>query len=324
MKADADQFKRVLNEIPKQARLDPGRSRWLRFSFHFTDILNAVEILKADKIRCRADLEAANALTVDIASPSVIAKTGPEVKDSVRLYFRPRTPTQYRMEGFRPKAELWEGCHCPVPIFFLFDSFTILTRDDSSFSDSNLAKLGFHQLCTTADELETFDFQKIFHVTWLSAEEKQDIISRRNAEIIIPTELDLSSLRYIYCRTPAEKETLLYLLPDNILERWGSMIRVEVGSALFFREWAFVETVSLNENSTTFTFSPDAKVAGPFKLVVKCSGDKILSYERENFFAAGKFTIKFREDVWHYEIAVYLDGHIAYAGNYDGTDAIPF
>jgi len=324
MKSDADQFPIVLRDIARKYRLGAARSRWLRFAFHLTDVRNAAQILRQGKVSCRADLERAGGIPLDIASPRVIARTGHAVKDCVRMYFRPLTPTQYRWEGIRPKEFLWEGSHCPVPIFFLFDLPSILARDDCSFTESNQAKLGFNQLFTTAEELSYFDFGKIFHVDRLSDEEKRDVISHRNAEIIVKKELDLTSLRYVYCRTPAEKETLMRLLTDDLRESWGSSIQVETGSSLFYREWVYVETAVLNETSTTFIFSPDPKLSGPFNLEIECRGQRSETYTQENFHTSGKLQIGFREPIWEYDVELTLDGHLAYAGRFDGGEDIPF
>jgi len=325
MKPDAEQIRAFLEDLASQEWLGKLRSLWVKYSFHFTDITNAIEILRTGKIRCRADLERENALPVDIASPEIILSTDGEVKDYVRLYFRPLTPTQFHMEGIRPKTELWKGCHCPVPVFFLFDSFQILSRDDSLFSEVNLAILGKNQyLCSTADELRLFNFRQIFHEGSFSEDSRADIISHRNAEIVVPTELELSDLKFIYCRTPAEKETLLHRLPTNIVDRWGSRIIVASSANLFKRNWAFIEVAKLDSKSATFEFSPEAQVPGPFELKVVRRGTDVKVYESNSFYARGKLPIEFKAEVWQYQIEVYLDGHLAYAGEYDGTEDIPF
>jgi hypothetical protein len=325
MKPDAEQIRDFLDDLASQEWLGKLRSLWVKYSFHFTDIINAVQILQSGKIRCRADLEREDALPVDIASPEIILSTDGEVKDYVRLYFRPLTPTQFHMEGIRPKSELWKNCHCPVPVFFLFDSYQILSRDDSRFSEVNLAIVGKNQnLCSTVDQLRLFDFRQIFHQGKFSEDSKADIISHRNAEIVIPKELDLSSLKFIYCRTPAEKETLLHRLPPNIVARWGSRIIVASSANLFKRNWAFIETAKLDSKSATFEFSPEAQVAGPFEIRVVCRGKETKLYKSDSFYARGKLPIDFKTVLWRYEIEVFLDGHLAYAGKYDESDDIPF
>jgi hypothetical protein len=57
-------------------------------------------------------------MIIDNASRNVMANTDPYVRDFVRLYFRPQTPTQYRNEGIRPKNMRELESHCPVPVFF--------------------------------------------------------------------------------------------------------------------------------------------------------------------------------------------------------------
>src|SRR4051812_18287056 len=119
MKPDTEEFKALLEELSRKKWLGKPQKIWLKYSFHFTDVRNAAKILEQGVILSRARLESANADFVDIASSEVIQMTAGNVKDHVRLYFRPRTPTQFRMEGIRPRSEIWKQSHCPVPVFFL-------------------------------------------------------------------------------------------------------------------------------------------------------------------------------------------------------------
>ncbi len=75
-----------------------------------------------ESLLSRRQLEKSGKLLTDIAGPEIIESTPDEWKRFVRLYFRPRTPTQYRNEGIRPKGSLKLGAHCPVPVIFLFDA----------------------------------------------------------------------------------------------------------------------------------------------------------------------------------------------------------
>jgi hypothetical protein len=199
-----------------------------------------------------------------------------------------------------------------------------LVRDDSRFSDGNLAKLGFDGLCSSAAELSTFDFRKIYHGTWVSNEEREDIVSHRNAEIVVPNELDLSQLKLIYCRSAAEKETLLYLLPANIRDRWAPKIAIETTATLYYRQWAFVESATLSNDSIVLNFSPDAEQAGPFDLTLVRNSSDRQTLSIKDFYANKRTEIKFKSNVWTYDIEVYLDEHLAFAESYDGSDEIPF
>jgi hypothetical protein len=322
MKADYDEFRQFLTGLPKQLSLDRIRSHWTKYAFHFTDVRNAAKILSDDQILSRASLQSGS--FIDVASPIVISHTDREVSDYVRLYFRPRTPTQFRSEGIRPFDKLWEGSHCPVPVFFLFDLVNLLIRDDCLFSDGNLAKLGYDSLCSTAADLGSFAFDKIYHVTWVSNEEREDIVSHRNAEIVIPGSLDLSALKWIYCRSAAERETLLYLLPPKISDRWSSRIAIETTATLFYRKWVFVETVQLNEKGIEINFSPDPEHPGPFELTVirKTNGKR--EHRKLDFYAYKRTTIEFETNIWNYSVEVYLNDCLTFAGSYDGSADIPF
>lgn len=71
------------------------RQYWPKFAFHFTDITNAVDILKRGLLVSRDYANRQHIMINDNASSDVIAQTKPEIKKFVRLYFRPRTPTQF-------------------------------------------------------------------------------------------------------------------------------------------------------------------------------------------------------------------------------------
>lgn len=164
MKADAEDIRQFLDELAAESWLGRARAEWTKYAFHFSELRNAVEILKSGRVKSRASLERDDLLPVDIACHDIISQTDEEIRASVRLYFRPLTPTQYHMEGFRPSTQISKNSHCRVPVFFLFDSREILCRDDSSFSEVNLAAYGTRrQLVTTARDLRKFNFKDIYH-----------------------------------------------------------------------------------------------------------------------------------------------------------------
>jgi hypothetical protein len=131
----------VLRELSEQDWLKGNREWWLKYVFHYTDVRNAVEILENGRLLCRSKLDEHQGMIVDNASRNVMANTEDYVRDFVRLYFRPQTPTQYRNEGIRPKKHANVGIELPCSTFFPFDSEDILTRD-SQFSAGNLAAEG--------------------------------------------------------------------------------------------------------------------------------------------------------------------------------------
>ncbi|HSK71375.1 MAG TPA: DarT ssDNA thymidine ADP-ribosyltransferase family protein [Pyrinomonadaceae bacterium] len=320
MKPDSDEIKLFLDNLAKKSWL-ASRSVWVKYIFHHTDIHNVIEILKSGKLLCRRLLEETGRMPVDNASRPIISSTESAVKNYVRLYFRPRNPTQYRNEGVRPLNRQWEESHCPVPVFLLFDSKEILTLDDCQFSEGNLASTGIQGLHSTVTELEMFDFRKIYHD---SPHNDRAINFHKNAEVVVLNELDLSALRYIVCRSPAEKETLLNLLPTNIFNRWSSKIVIDTKVNFFFRRWSFLQTVELTAKYAAFNFSPDTIEPGPFHLIVKRRGSEEKSFENRDFYANEQVVFEFPEDILVYEIEVELDGNLIYSGRFDGSDEIPF
>ena len=224
MKNDADQIRTVLDNLSQMDWIRRSERRWWpRLLCHYTDIQNAVRILSSGFLYSRQHLENSRGMPVSSGSDEVLAGTQPWIKNYVGLYFRPKTPTQYHAEGVKSSRTLatsrFPDAHCPVPVFFLFDSAEILSRDGCMFSDRGLAARS-HGIMSTAQELADLEWLKIYHTGWFdrSRPEEADIVSRRMAEVIVPGRLDLGSLKWIYCRSEAEKDTLLHLLTGCIAD----------------------------------------------------------------------------------------------------------
>lgn len=114
-------------------------SWWPRYLYHFTDVQNAANILQTGYLYSRHEAQRQGMMTVDNASPTVIQQTLAEHYQYVRLYFRPRTPTQYLNEGIRPLSQReLGGAHCPVPVFFCFDALSVLSQSETLFSNGNM------------------------------------------------------------------------------------------------------------------------------------------------------------------------------------------
>jgi hypothetical protein len=322
MKSDSEEIKLIIDNLAKEDWLNPVRSHWVKYLFHHTDIRNAVAILKSGKLLCRRRLDEIGGMVVDNASRPIISSTESQVKDFVRLYFRPRNPTQYRNEGVRPKDKHWKESHMPVPIFFLFDSKAILTRDDCLFSEGTLAtSSGTSGLRSTAKDLSKFEFKKIYND---SPHNDKSINFHKNAEVVIPIELDLSAVKFIVCRSPAEKESLLNLLPTDIFVKWSSKILVDTKLNCFFRKWVYIQTVDLTSKYVAIDFSPDALEPGPFVLMAKLTGSREKVKEKQDFIANKKIVFNFVEEVFIYQIEIKLDDNLVYIGKFDGYDDIPF
>ena len=115
-KPDADKIEAHLAALRTASWLGAARRWWPQFIFHFTDLQNVVSVLTQGKLLARSRCE----IATDIASADVLANTNDAWKDYVRLYFRPRTPMQWHIEGIRPRGRLTSlKAHCPVPVFLL-------------------------------------------------------------------------------------------------------------------------------------------------------------------------------------------------------------
>jgi hypothetical protein len=248
--------------------------------------------------------------------PVVIQQTQPEHLNYVRLYFQPRTPTQYRNEGIRPidQREL-DGAHCPIPIYFCFDAFTLLTLDEAEFSNGNIGS----QRAIHSKERDFFfniPFHLVFHDGWFSPEERDEIIFRRNAEVLLPNKLALEpALKFIACRSVAERQTLLHLLPIGLASRWASRIRLgEPG--LFYRRWTYVEEVVIVEDQVIFRFNPNTRTSGPFdvKFTYKEEGTEVERMKQSRKLALnGPLPIRIPGARWG-AATLHLDHSLAFAG----------
>ncbi len=324
-KPDAREIRQHLDALKKAPWLGSDRSWWPNYVFHCTDIRNAVKILKTGELLSRAELSSQQ--FTDIASPEIIGQTDERWKDYVRLYFRPRTPTQYDNEGFRPKSKLVLGAHCPVPIYFFFNAKSVISHKETLFSNGNLGAPGAIGM-RTAEQFKQLPFEKIYHNVAFSPEQRSEIIYHRNAEVIFPKRLDLGALELIFCRSEAEYETLIFLLPPSIKNRWVGKIGLGIKQNLFFRTWTFVEKVELNRTRAVFHFNKGSETPGPFLArveVIEAGTNLQYKKEKDQFIAEDALTLSLpslanSED---YLIRLFLDDGLAYANRYQ-EERLPF
>ena len=232
----------------------PYRRHWPARLFRHEPIENAAKILKDGVLHSRTD--AAEAIVRDIA-PIDIIRSRHEAHRSVRLYFRPKTPTQYRIEGIRKASEYYQERHAPVLVIFIFKAMDILTRDGVEFSDGNMQSPETNK-GSTEEEFGSIPFNHVYHegsfdpVSSLGAE----IIRRRCAEVLLPSPLYLvGTLQAVMCRSTAERTTLLHLLGDAAAQ-WNPQIRVFSQPGLFENIYAYLDTVDARSEGISFRFHP--------------------------------------------------------------------
>ena len=318
--------RKVLADLKKSNWIGPARQWWPNFVFHFTDIRNAVSILKEGSLLSRNEVERRNLMHVDNASADIIERTDDNWKDFVRLYFRPRTPTQYRNEGMRLQNKRQLNAHCPVPIYFLFDAITVLSEANTRFTDGNLA--ANPNIFAHVNDLNKIPFRQVYHDSYFDPIEASQIVFHRNAEILVPRRMNLNALNHIVCRSQAEYEMLIHLLPAGLLHKWSKRIILGNRLNLFFKRWVYIDSVELEESRMLFHFKSEPEHPGPFHakaFVTDMVSSRTFSWEDETFVANRILSLRLNNigPLSDYSIRLSLDDNIAYANRYQ-EESLPW
>lgn len=306
LKRDANGFRRYLNDLRGEPWLGE-RHWWTYFLFYYGELNHVIDILKAGRIQPKSDR----------------VRHG-SWDHTVRLNFRPRTPDLFGCEGIRPEPEA-PANHCPVPVYLLFDIESVVTLADTRFSEGDVNERP--RTFSTAAAFRDLPFDRIYHDTWFRPEERNEILTARRAQVVVPHALDLQHVRHIWCRSTAEYETLYYLLPDDTRRVWGEKITVRQDYNLFHSKWVHVESVTLSREGALFRFnpcgSPNPDECGPFEIVAEIQGDD----GREEQIDLGEMTPE--EDLaldfsslnlrGGFSVRLYLDDALAYAGRFAGA-----
>jgi hypothetical protein len=208
----------------------------------------------------------------------------------------------------------------PVPVIFLFDAKDILTRKTTRFSDGNLA--AHAQPGEDATYFKAIPFQKVYHDSPMAESEKANIKFHRCAEVIVPQELKLDSLKFVCCRSEAEYQTLRHLLPAPTVRKYSPLIRQGRRPNLHFCRWSFVETVTLEQNQISLTFNTSTQTPGPF--AARLDFVKY-HWEKSDFQARDPLAVCVPqiEKPAGYNVQFTLNGAIAYSGQFV-PKTIPF
>jgi hypothetical protein len=294
----------------------PYRSKWPSRLFHHAPIENAVGLLKDGNLRSRHD--PVNAEFKDVAATGVITARG-HAHNFARLYFRPRTPTQWHIEGIRKAGECSYGpaSHAPVLIMLVFDARKVLAKDGIKFCDRNM-QLGTADPSDSEVYFSMIPFQKVFHEGATGGD--RSIIEHRCAEVLAESPLPLSTtLQCIYCRTTAERETLCHLLGKDA-PRWSSKIIVSNDHLVFERKYTFVEYVTMVADGLVFELSPrfDAKPISVKVSATDNNHNEVISFYSGEMLAHPSSTVKrwrISKQLPHgkYHVQINLEGHLAYS-----------
>lgn len=206
-------------------------SWWAKYAFHYTDIKNAVSILKSGILYSRSKSTEQQLMQNDNASRQVIDMTSSGAVKYVRFYFRPLTPTQYHNEGYKHPEIRYGGdsyANVPVPIFFLFDLQTMLEDPNTFFSEKSQAGIYTPKVLHGIEDFERLNFFAIYSIGPMSDSNEEK--KYRQAEILYPEKYHIDkSLKYIVVRNEVDKLSLLqYLKTESraTFEKYKDKIRI--------------------------------------------------------------------------------------------------
>lgn len=228
------------------------RRHWPTRLFHHSPLENAVAILKDGCLRSRNDPE--NQRARDVAAPGVIDNRN-DAHDRVRLYFRPKNPTQWHIEGIRREGECryGEDSHAPMLYMFSLDALEVLTSEDVWFSDKNM-QIGHARYGAGEDFFDAIPFDKVYSEGGTGGD--RSVTDARCAEVLPATPLNLDGcLKEIFCRSDPERDTLLFTL-GNDAEKWAQYVLVSDNLKVFEKDFTFIEHASLSPDGFRFRMNP--------------------------------------------------------------------
>lgn len=291
------------------------RRYWPGCLFHHAPLENAVAILTEGMLRSRND--PANPRPRDIAAREVNAARV-HAHDRVRLYFRPKTPTQFNIEGIRKTGEcrFGEETHAPVLVMLILDAQQILTMPETQFCDRNMQSAD-----AAPGESEAYfaaiPFDKVFHEGPTGGDET--IRAHRCAEVLAASPLDLNRcLRAAFFRSEPERDTLLTLLGPH-RDRWASRCHVSDALKVFEKRYSFVQEIGLTNEGVFFTLNPRDDRRG-VKISIQIwnsAGEFIVRFDHANLAAAppeGRWIYHHAFGDGLYHVRVQIEDHLAYEG----------
>ncbi|MGB7342471.1 MAG: DarT ssDNA thymidine ADP-ribosyltransferase family protein [Phototrophicaceae bacterium] len=298
-KRTAPAYRRFLRELRQEPWLG-ARFWWPYFLFHFTDMHALIDALIADELQ----------------SPVLQGEDFNTRWDKfVRLYFRPRTPDLFYVEGFRSALSTPVEKYAPIPIYLLFDLEAVILDPNARFADGDPEQT--KKTYATPQYFRDMPFEEIYHDSWFMPDQKEEIIRYREAQVLIPKRIGLESLQVIWLRSPAEYETLRQLMPTEIWHKWRDKFTARTDYHLFNNKRTYVQYAALEPDQLRLTFNPCQVDCNPFVATATITyGDgQIITWQQEDFMPQKDLTITLPRQQ-PYTVQFKLDGNIAYAGQF--------
>lgn len=289
------------------------RRYWPDCLFHHAPLENAASILTSGMLRSRNDPN--NLLPRDIAAREVNAARA-HAHDRVRLYFRPKTPTQYHIEGIRKPSEcrLGDEAHAPVLVMFILDAERILTMPNTQFCDRNMQRADAMP-SDTEDYFTAIPFDKVYHEGPNGGD--GTITYHRCAEVLPQSPLDLEyCLKAVFFRSEPERDTLLNLLGPH-RSRWAGRCYVSDALKVFEKRHSFVQEIGMTREGVSFLLNPRADRRG-VKISIQVwdgAGQFVVRFDHSDLQAApqhGRWIYNHAFADGLYRVRVEIEDHLAY------------
>jgi len=318
-------FAKAFQKQLAESYQDGYQAWWHKYLFHFSDINNVISILNSGRLYSRNRALELGLMQNDNADDDVIEHTTLDAKDYVRFYFGALTPTQYHNEGFKPQNRITNNAHCPVPVFLLFDFVSLLSHQKCRFSSGNIAASGV-DIYSDIQDLERLEFEYIYHRGSLyNTPNASHITYCRHAEVLLPHELGIwDALRFVVVRSEAEKQTLMYHLRDDVVEKIADKIRVRT-NGLFYANRLYVKEVNLVDNGYIITFSRTT-VPDRFNfrfIVTNChTGESIVKEAPQVMLENAKPKLLIDGDLRNSILRIEINEHLAYEHDFSNLSHI--
>ncbi|MCU0474828.1 MAG: DarT ssDNA thymidine ADP-ribosyltransferase family protein [Anaerolineae bacterium] len=295
-KRDAPSFRRELAKLRRQPWL-AGRVWWTYFLFYCADLEAVAEMLKTGYI-------------------PPIQTDGRRRDDNTYLYFRPRTPDLWHREGIKPVAKRGRD-DIARPVYLLFDLETVLCAPETRFSAGDPWQT--RKTFATANAFEELPFEHIYHDGLPRPDTRDEILSARRAQVLVPGGLTLEPLQMIWCRSEAEVETLRAVLPPDARRRCAPLMTGRADFNLFHRRGASVEQAVLEARTVLLRFAtPPDPTPMTVRVTCKPQGGGVYRAEWAGTLP-DSLTVQAVPDalpVQPYTLTVHLDAVLAYQGEY--------
>ncbi len=307
-KRDASAFRRHIDTLQRSPWLG-SRYWWPYFLFRYVDITSIPAILEDGALKSTARRGGKNTSRWD---------------DTVRLYFRPRMPDLWSMEGIRPRDQR-RAANWSIPVCLLFDLEAVLCQQQVAFSAGDPAVV--NKTFTSASAFAEMPFELIYHDSFVRSDERDEVMTSRRAQVMIPRELGLEALQFIWCRSDAEYALLQSLLPDALWQAWRDKITVRADYMLFNRRWTYVEDVALSADRVLLCFhtaSADEDRSFDLRIERETAAGGLWHWQQSDFVADEPLELHVADAAdaaeEPYMLKVWLDDVLAYQGRFDPAD----